>query len=41
MLMDYDEELRLLEEWLVNPNIEEDYIIVMDTKYPRIPNMKE
>jgi len=32
MLMDYDEELILLEEWLVNPRIDEDCIIVADTE---------
>jgi hypothetical protein len=28
MLTDYDEELRLLEEWLVNPKIEEECIAI-------------
>jgi hypothetical protein len=36
MLMDYDEELRLLEEWLVSPRIDEDCITVADTEHPRI-----
>jgi hypothetical protein len=36
MLMDYEEELRLLEEWLDNPKGERDCLIVADIEYPRM-----
>jgi hypothetical protein len=41
MLRDYDEELRLLEEWLINPRIDEDCIVVAGTKYSMIPDIKK
>jgi hypothetical protein len=41
MLTDYDEELRLLEEWLINPKIEGDCIVVADTKSSMIHDLRE
>jgi hypothetical protein len=41
MLRGFEEELRLLEEWLVNPRIGEDYIVVADTKYSMIYDLRE
>jgi hypothetical protein len=38
MLMDYEEELRLLEEWIERPKEGEYCITVADKKYPRIPS---
>jgi len=36
MLMDFEEELRFLEEWLEKPNGEEDYLTVANIEHPRM-----
>jgi hypothetical protein len=38
MIMNYEEELRLLEEWIEIPKGGEDCITVVDTKHPRMLN---
>jgi hypothetical protein len=40
MLTDYDEELRLLEEWLISSKIDEDCIVVANTEYSMIYDMR-
>jgi hypothetical protein len=41
MLRYYDEELRLLKEWLINSRIDEYYIVVAGTKSSMIPDIKK
>jgi hypothetical protein len=41
MLRDCDEELRLLEEWLINPRIDEDFIVVAGTNSSMIHDIND
>jgi hypothetical protein len=40
-MIDYDEELTILEEWLINPRIDEECIFVVRTNSSMIHDIKE